>query len=222
MKKIILVLFIFLICFPLFAEENIHDITGFPVITENPFPVFNEGVTLTKLNRIILKEDRSNYVWQQEMFGLYFTLESRNMEPCNSMLRIAAYYPIALSFNKHPQIIKNLFNYGIDLFAAPIITFDMWNYIRFNVAPGLHFLFESADRWHFIHLGIGGLLGIELPLAKHWTILLNGIATFDYANLGNNRHIEPYDLAWQYHFDLGFRFSKKSPNKYSYINSRKK
>ena len=61
------------------------------------------------------------------------------------------------------------------------------------------------------------MAGCELPIAKRWTILVNGFASLDYGNFGTNKNIEPLNYVWQYQLDLGFRYSKKATNSYSYI-----
>lgn len=78
-----------------------------------------------------------------------------------------------------------------------------------------------ADRWHYVHLGIGGVARLDMPLAKRWTLFFDGIASYDYGNLGTNGEMEPYDYVWQYQLGFGVRYSKKAENKYSYIPSKR-
>ena len=59
-----------------------------------------------------------------------------------------------------------------------------------------------------------------MPLARRWTLLLNGMASLDNANLGSNKKMEVYDLAWQYQASLGFRYSKRAPNVKTYIPTK--
>ena len=221
MRKNILVVLFLLVSVNLFAQNPaIDEKTGFPVIKAKPFPVFNWGPSVANITRIIKQEDRSNFVYNESLVGFSFVMESKNMQPMNSMIRLAAFYPLSLKFNKHPQVIKNLFNFGIDLFAAPIIPLNMWEYIKFNIAPGLHFLYETSDRWNYLDLGLGIMVGAELPLAQKWTILVNGFFSYDYGNFGTNSFMEPYDYIWQYQLDIAFRYSKKALNKYSYIRKK--
>ena len=42
-----------------------------------------------------------------------------------------------------------------------------------------------------------------------------------YGNLGTNARMEPYNFVWQYQVAVGVRYSRKSPNKYSYIPSKR-
>ena len=195
--------------------------SGFPAIVNKPFIVFNEGVTGAWVTRVITQSGRSNFVFRDFLGGAFLTLETKNMEPLDSMVRLSVYYPLSYSFNKHPQVSKNMFNFAFDLFAAPVFQLNMWNFVRFNLAPGLHFLYQMGDRWNYIDLGIGGMAGVEMPIARRWTLKINGYLSFDYGNFGTNRDMEPYDYVWQYQLDLGIRYSKKAPNRYSYIPSKR-
>jgi hypothetical protein len=225
MKKISLVLlFLLLLSFGIFAEEIKSNLvnaeiidTEFPVIKDSPFVVFNEGLTASWVTRIIRNETRSNFVLTDFMPGAYFGIKTVNMQPLNSIVRVALFYPLSFTFNEVPQVPKNVIRFAVDAFAGIDIELDMWDYVRINMAPGVHFLFQNADRWNFVNLGLGGLVGLELPIAKHWTILLNGMASIDYGNLGTNRTMEPFDIVYQYQIDVGVRFSKRNPNKFSYI-----
>lgn len=227
MKKIISIFFCILSLSFIFAqeaEENtiLHPITGFPEIQEKPFVIFNEGVAATQTTRITVQEERSNFVWQNYEIGAFFEMQTVNMKPYNSILRVAGYYPIFHTFNGMKQIPNQVLLYGADLFYGILFESDMWKYLRFNWAIGPHFAYQLSDEYHHIDLGFGGLLGMELPIAWHWTIVINGLGSMDYANFGTNRKMQPYNVAWKYQVEFGFRFSKKDANKYSYINSKKR
>jgi|SRR5574344_1880798 hypothetical protein len=206
------------------TTEALDPKTGFPVITDKPFIMFNEGITSTQITRIVYQTDynRSNLVYQDYMVGVYCGFITKNMMPLNSTIRIAAYYPVYYTFNGMQQTAKQMFLYGIDLFAGPVFQSNMWQYVRINIAPGLHFLYEVTDNWAYINLGGGFLAGAELPLARHWTILVDGYFSLDYGNFGSNQKMMPCDIVWQYQLDVGFRFSIKGANIFSYINSRAK
>lgn len=216
----LLLIFTFALFFPVCAQE-INPKTGFPEITEKPFVTFDYGLASSWVTRLQFQEGRSNFAFENMLVGAYFDMHLENMKPCNSMIRIAAYYPLINTFNKVPQVSTQIILYGFDAFFAPVFEADMWKYVRIEFAPGIHFLYQLSDNWHYMSLGGGALLGTELPLAKRWTILINAIATFDYANLGTNAQMFPFDLSWQYQVSLGVRYSKKKPNTYSYITSRK-
>lgn len=199
---------------------QIHPVTGFPEIIDKPFLMFNEGVAFSQINRIEKQENRSNFVREDYLIGMFFAMQTENMQPLNSLLKVSAYYPFYHTFNGMQQFPKQLLLYSFDLFAAPIFQTDMWKYVRLKFATGLHYNYQLTDEYHMHYLGLGLLTGAELPLSKYWTIVLDGTFTYDYPNLGTNRKVQPFNYSWQYHLDLGFRFSKKNPNKYSYINSR--
>jgi hypothetical protein len=187
---------------------------------EKPFLVWNEGVSTTWVTRIIRQEDRSNFVFSDFMFGMYLGVQSVNMQPLNSVIRLTAYYPVTAKFNTFPQIPKSPLHYALDLFAGVDFELNMWQMVRFNLAPGLHVFFQNADRWNYVNVGIGGLAGLELPLTRGWTFMVNGIASLDDGNLGTNSTMEPYNFVYQYQLDLGVRYSKKNSNPKPYIKPR--
>ncbi len=192
----------------------------FPEIKSKPSVVFNEGLASAWVTRIVYQEDRSNFVFKDFLAGAYFSLKTVNMQPLNSMVRLAVYYPFTSTFNDFPQQKVKVIQYGIDLFAGVDFELNMWEYVRFNISPGFHFLYQTADRWDYINLGAAALVGVELPVSRRWTILINGIASLDSGNFGNNKTVEPYDMVYQYQLDIGVRYSKKTPNKYSYIKPK--
>ena len=85
MKKYILLLMIIplLSLSPLFSADQedvgqddsveLNPKTKFPAIKEKPFIVFNEGVTVSQITRLIKQDkyNRSNFVWQNYLVGLY-------------------------------------------------------------------------------------------------------------------------------------------------------
>ena len=200
------------------AADEIDSKTGFPKIKQRPFIMFNEGAAYTLITRLEKQDKRSNFVRQNHLAGLFFSLQTENMKPVNSMIRIAAYYPFFNTFNGMQQYPKQTILYAFDLLAAPMFQADMWKYVRLNFAGGLHYMYQLTDEYHMNYLGGGLLAGVELPLARKWTILTDGTATLDYPNLGTNRLVQPFDFAWQYNVSVGVRYSKKGENKYAYIH----
>jgi hypothetical protein len=138
------------------------------------------------------------------------------------MARLSAYYPLRFYFNDIPQPPATPIHYGADLFLGPVFEPHIKNLIRFNLSPGLHLFFENTDRWNYLHLGAAALAGIELPITTRWTVYLDGLASLDYGNLGNNRTMEPYDIVYQYQLGFGLRYSKRGPNVRPWIRSRRK
>ena len=203
-------------------DENnpINPKTGFPEILEKPFVIFDEGVTFDMVTRLQKqdKHQRNDFVWQDYLVGAYFDMTSVNMKPVNSMIRISAYYPFYHTFNGMEQVAKQTILYAFDVFAGPVIHADMWKYVRLNLAGGIHYMYQLSDEYHLNYLGAGILTGIELPVARRWTIVNNGTFTLDYANLGSNQRMCPYDYSWSYQISLGVRYSKKYLHKYAYIH----
>lgn len=205
-------------------DDGLNPRTGFPLIKDKPFITFNEGVTFSQVTRIVDQKDykRSNFVWQDYLIGAFFELETVNMRPCDSLLRIAGYYPFHYTFNGMEQQAKQAILYAVDAYWGPLFKTDMWKYVVIDFSFGPHFLYQLSDEYHHIELGGAVLLGTELPLARRWSILLKGLGSFDYGNLGSNREMNPYTIVYNLQCELGIRYSRKNENKYSYIRRRKK
>ena len=176
------------------------------------FFTFNQGATASWLTRVINQAERSNFVFRDFLPGLYFGAELRNVPYIVPMMRLAAYYPIASTFNLMPQKPVTPLHFAVDMVAG--LRFEPFNmkYLRINAGPALHMFFLNADRWNYFNLGAAAVLGIEVPLLARWTLLVDGYASIDNGNLGTNRQMEPFDVAWQYQVDIGFRYSKKKEN----------
>jgi hypothetical protein len=175
--------------------------------------VFSEGTSASWLTRIIKQTDRSNFVFRDFMPGLYFRTDIVNIKYINPMIRLSAYYPLSSTFNHVPQMSKTPLHFGFDLNTG--LSFNLFdlNYVRLNAGPALHLFYMTSDRWNYFNLGGTALLGMEVPLTERWTVLLNGMASLDNGNFGTNRHMEPFDIAFQYQVDIGVRYSKKTSNK---------
>jgi hypothetical protein len=182
-----------------------------------PFIVYYEGLSASWLTRITRQTGRSNFVFEDFMPGLYFGMALTNGTCLAPAIRLTAYYPLHSTFNKIPQPPKTPLHFGVDFFGGPAFQIDPLKYVRFNLSPGLHFLFLNSDRWNYFNVGVAGLAGLELPLTRDWTILVNGMASLDNGNLGGNRFMEPFDIVYQYQVDIGIRYTKKHPDAFSYI-----
>ena len=204
------------------SDDNLDPRTGFPKITAKPFVMFDEGLSFAQVTRISKQEGRSNFVWQDYLIGAHVAMMTENIKPFDLMLRVSAFYPFYHTFNGMQQYPKQTILYAFDLFSGPVIQANMWNYVRINFSAGLHYMYQLTDEYHLHYLGLGLFAGLELPVAWHWTILLDGTAALDYPNLGTNGIMQPYDYAWQYHINFGVRYSKKGANQYSYIHSKKR
>lgn len=206
---------------PITLEEFLATRDGFRLF-------FDEGAAASWNTRIIKQTGRTNFVFEDFLAGLYFATRTKNFSallpfrlPVELFSRVAAYYPLSHTFNDYPQPPVNMLNFGVDLLVGPLFQISFWDWAHLNLGAGPHFLYQKADRWHYVHLGVGGMLELQLPLARRWSLLLGGVASIDNANLGSSRHMEPYDLAWQYQASLGVRYSKALPNAKFYIPSRK-
>ena len=102
MKKLISITFLLLIIngfiFSQSKTENISNKnelinpkTGFPEITQKPFIVFNEGLSAGIINRIEKQDSRSNFVRENYLIGAYFEMQTENMKPINSLVKVTAY-----------------------------------------------------------------------------------------------------------------------------------
>jgi hypothetical protein len=176
------------------------------------FVTFSYGAGTSWLTRIVDQTERSNFVFRDFMPGAYFGVELRNVKLITPIVRLSAYYPMISSFNKVLQKPSNPLHYGIDLNAGFRFGFSLKEFIRLHAGPALHMFFLNSERWNYFNLGAAVLAGVEVPLTRRWTLLVDGIASFDSGNLGANRKMEPFDTAFQYQAGIGCRYSKKMQN----------
>ena len=141
------------------------------------------------------QNDRSNFVWQNYFVGACLTLQAENIRYINPMFRIAAYYPFYNTFNGMQQFPKQTILYAFDVFTGPTFKTNIKD-IRFTLTPGIHYMYQLSDEYHLNYLGGGISAGIELPVARHWSILNNGTITLDYANSGTNKDIQNFDISY--------------------------
>lgn len=143
------------------------------------------------------QNDRSNFVWQNYFVGACLTLQAENIKYINPMFRIAAYSPFYNTFNRMQQFPKQTVLYAFDVFTGPAFKTNIKD-IRFTLTPGIHYMYQLSDEYHLNYPGGGISEGIELPVARHWSILNNGTITLDYANSGTNKDIQNFDISYQY------------------------
>lgn len=155
------------------------------------------------------QNDRSNFVWQNYFVGACLTLQAENIKYINPMFRIAAYYPFYNTFNGMQQFPKQTILYALDVFTGSAFKTNIKEYIRFTLTPGIHYMYQLSDEYHLNYLGGGISAGIELPVARHWSILNNGTITLDYANSGTNKDIQNFDISYQYQASIRIRYRKK-------------
>jgi len=203
-----------------FAED---DEAPAPPNTEakQTFLVFSEGVACSWLTRIIKQTGRSNFVFDDFLPGLYFRMDLHTTKNITPMVRIAALYPAISKFNQFPQLPKNPVHFGVDMNLGVNLNLLEFAYFRLNAGPAMHLFFLNSDRWNYFELGAAAFVGMELPIAQRWTLICNGFASVDNGNLGDNRNMEPFDIAYQYQIDIGVRYSKKLENRTSLFPGNK-
>jgi hypothetical protein len=193
-----------------FAQEN-------KALSDRLLFLSSEGLSCSWLTRIIKQTGRSNFVFEDFLPGMYYRMDMRIDMPIpikiTPMVRVAALYPLTSTFNKFPQKPKTPLHFGADMNLG--INFDILDfaYFRLNAGPAAHLFFLNSDRWNYFNLGASVFVGMELPIAERWTLICSGYASLDNGNLGNNRNIEKFDIAYQYQIDIGARYSKKLKNR---------
>ncbi len=202
------------------ADQAMRKATLAETKTKVDFPYFtldiDEGIELVNVNRVMLKTDRSNYVISDVLAGAYVNVRTNGFKVVNPMLKVSALMGMGETFN-NMKVKTSSFIYGVDGFLGLDCRANFWNYAFLNFAPGVHCLFQDADRFTYLDLGLGAYLSVEMPISYNWTIILGGQATYDWGNFGTNALLETYDHVWQTSIDIGVRYSSKHVNKYNYI-----
>lgn len=219
MKKTLLSIFLIFSSFLVFAQEEKLVKPQKPFDPDAFYVVHGGGISWTRLTRIQLHNDRSNFVWQDDMFGFYYAIQTGNL-PVNFLGKISLYYPYHYEFNKVEQIPKQTVLYAGDLDLGPVWTFPLWEICRVNLSPIVHYRYQLSDKYHHNDLGLGALAVMEFPISKRFTILLNSEFSYDCGNLGSNRQIQKFDHVWAYTFDLGLKYTKRHPNSFYYIKTK--
>lgn len=183
----------------------------------------NWGVSWASITRIQKQSGRSNFVWNDQLIGAYYEMTTNNFLTMGKRINVdlfarnAVYYPIAYTFNKVKQVTVQQLLYGIDLFTGVKFSMNFWDWVTVSAKPGLHLMYQLHDKWHYVHLGAGLGLEAEAPISSRWSFNVGGIFTWDNANLGSNRRMRPFDLAWEYQAQIGFRYSKRKLNPKSFV-----
>lgn len=222
-KKVFCVLLILVLLLPLklVAQDRIEKEQDAQDRTANDkkfYVLFDEGISYSVISRLILQEEKSNYVFEDYMIGSYMTVRTEYFSPFNPIERLAVYVPFSTEFN-NVELERKRFNWSFDSFTGVEFTTDIqkWLFIRFG--PGVHFNYEYADRFEYITVGLGGYIDTELPISYRWSIILDGAGTFDFlGNLGSNKYVEYYNYCWQWQTGLGVRYTTKGCNERNYSN----
>lgn len=182
------------------------------------FVVFDYGAASTWITRLKLQTTRSNFVFDDFLVGAYFSAETRNMLKYMNLLgKVAVYYPLSYKFNRHPQLIAQPLAFAADVTLGPLFRVSIKDVLFVKLTPGFHYLFQKSDRFIYSNIGVTGIVGLELPLARRWGIFLNGQASYDWGNFGSNKVLEEYDHVWQYQVSVGVRYTKRGRYDRSYI-----
>ena len=213
MKKTIFVLMLLLTGTFIFAQENKND----SPFNWPPKLIFTEGASFNQITRIEVQPERSNFVRENFLLGAYCDISTKDFWFVDFDLKLAAYYPLANRFNGMDQKAKNMFNYAIDLFFGAKYTYEGFKYIILEGSAGLHYMYQITDEFHLNYAGLGLSGSITFPISKGWSLVNSYFFSYDNANLGSNAKVQPYDASYQYHIELGVRYSKKVQNKYYYL-----
>ena len=178
---------------------------------------FNEGVSFAQITRIETMETRSNFVREHFLIGAFVNCKTDNLWFLDLELQLSAYYPFKTTFNGMQQFPKNPINYAFDLFFGAVYSFDDFKYILIDTSLGLHYMYQLTDEYHMNYVGLGFQGTLEFPISKRWTIVNNYFISYDNANLGSNKKVQLFDASYQYHIELGIRYSKRVQNQYTYI-----
>lgn len=239
MKKILLFLFLILIstslwaqeASPLFTSEDNDDLIQVSESSQsktNPFLqfftnpwytiTFNEGASYAQITRLEIIEDRSNFVYENFLVGAFVNAKTDNLWNIDFMIQLGAYYPYYQAYNGMRQFPKNMIAYAFDSYFGAVYSFDKLKYVLIDISLGMHYMYHLTDEYHLNYLGLGTLNTIEFPLTKSWSIINNYFFSYDNANLGSNKNVQKFDASYQYHIDLGVRYTRKAPNAYYYID----
>ena len=208
MKKLFSVLILFYISFSLYSLDLDLDF------------VFDEGISYCQVSRIEKLPDRSNFVRENMMIGAYFSTQTVGLPLFDLQLDVSAYYPFYQAFNGMEQTPRNVMNYALDGYFAATGTYTQLKYINLTGSLGMHYMYQLTDEYHMHYLGLGAMLGIEFPISRGWTIVSKNYFAYDNANLGKNKLVQPFYGSYQYHINLGVRYSRRVNNSFSYIDSR--
>jgi len=204
----------------LFAQEIEYENPTHPIIDIPNFHiVFTEGISYAQLTRIEKIPDRSNFVRENMMMGAFLDIRSTDVGLFNFETRLSAYYPFYQAFNGMKQTPRNMFNYALDGFFGLQYDFTRLKMVTFNGSLGMHYMYQLTDEWHMHYIGLGGILGFSLPITNQISIVNSNFFSFDDANIGKNRTKQPFDGSYQYHIDLGVRYTKTALNHYYYIDT---
>lgn len=207
MKKIFLLFLLSILSASLFALDFACDF------------IFDEGISYCQVTRIEKLDDRSNFVRENMMMGAYFSTQTVGLPVADLQLDVSAYYPFYQAFNGMEQHPRNVVNYALDSYLALKKEYNEYKYVDFTGSLGMHYMYQLTDEWHMHYLGLGLTAEIKLPISPGWTIVNRYFFSYDDANLGSNKLMQRFRASYQYHINLGVRYSRRVRNEYSYIKA---
>lgn len=186
--------------------------------------LFNEGLCSAVVTRISKPNNPriTNFVWEDYLLGAWFEAETVNLAMLDILARVSVYYPLDHKFNGMRQKAKEMFLYGADFYSGLILRMDILNFIAdFQISVGPHASYLLTDEFHLVSLGGGVTAKASLPITRSWSVLLEGMFSMDYGNLGsNNDYYITFDYCYEYQFYAGFRYSRKHRNLHPYIKGK--
>lgn len=178
----------------------------------------NEGASYGQITRIQKLDDRSNFVKETMLAGAFVNFQTVDVYNwIDFTLQLGAYYPVYNAFNGMKQFPKNKLNYAVDGFLGATYTYDKIKYLPIDLSLGLHTMYQLTDEYHMVYVGLGFLGTLNFPISQKWTIVNNWFFSYDNANLGSNKNVQIFNASYQWHGDLGFRYSRRAKNQYYYI-----
>jgi len=213
MKKSLVLISTLLLAFGLFAQEA--ETTAKDYVFK--FRI-NEGGSIGQITRIETMEDRSNFVRETVIAGGYVNFQTVDLyEKFDFIVQLGAYYPLSYAFNGMKQFPKNKLNYAVDGFLGATYTYDKIKWVPIDLSLGMHTMYQLTDEYHMVYLGLGFLGTLRAPISEHFTVVNSYFFSYDNANMGNNKNVQPFKASYQYHIDLGVCYSKRGKNNYYYI-----
>lgn len=219
-KKLLVLVLTSLFCLcEAFAEEDKLVKPEKPFDPAAPYVMHNWGFSWQHLTRIQQNKVRSNFVWEDDFIGAFYSCQTGNL-PVNIYAKLGVLYPYHSMFNKMEQKSKQVILYAFDVNAGPIWTFDIFEAFKLDLSPMIHYRYQLSDKFHHNDLGLGAMATVEFPVTRKFSVLLNGEFAYDFFNLGTNARMQKYDNMFSYNVDLGFRISTRGANKFYYVKNK--
>lgn len=220
-KLLILLLVFFTAAFSFGQEQENETQKKLPPFLRPLNLTFQEGASYGQITRIEKMENRSNLVKETFLAGAFFNMKTNDLWIVDFTLQVNAFYPFYNAFNGMHQFTKNKLLYAVDSYFGAVYSIKKFKYVNIDISFGMHYMYQLTDEYHMNYIGLGTLDTLEFPLTKRWSIINNYFFSYDNPNLGSNKLVQPFNASYQYHIDLGVRYSKKVENQFYYIGRSK-